>query len=213
MKTKKTLTKKVSETSATPAVNLTFLYKLTLVVLLGVLSYLVISKHRSLFIAGTVNNSLVSRYQVNKIMAERYGKEIFDEVANERLLAQEFKQQQITVTDQDVQAEVDKIIKEYGDEEKFKTALTQYGLTLDKAKESIKKNILFKKLVEKNSKIEIVDADIEKYFNDNKETYKDKKLEDVKSQISEMLYQQQLYQKSQELFSQIRQKAKVNSFM
>ncbi len=222
MKTKKTVksanhpdTKKESlqTTVANQPKNLSFLYKLILVITLGVLSYLLASKYRSLFIAGSVNNMPISRFELNRAMVEKYGKQTFEDLVNERLLAQEIKKQAITVTDEEVKAEIDKITKEYGSEENFKSALEQYGLTLDKAKESIKKNLGFKKLVEKSSKIEITEEAVKKYFEDNKTIYAGKKFDEVKGAIRDSLYQQELYQKSQEIFTNIRQAAKVSSFL
>ncbi len=222
MKTKKTVksikpiraTEEVVETShVSHTKGLSFSYKLILVIIFGVLSYLLATKYRTLIIAGTVNNTPITRYELNQAMAEKYGKQTFEDLVNERLLSEEIKKQGVTVTDDEVKAEVDKITKEYGSEENFKAALEQYGLTLDKAKESIKKNLGFKKLVEKTSKIEITDEAITKYFNDNKTIYVGKKIEEVKDAIKDSLYQQELYQKSQEIFTGVRQAAKVNSFL
>ncbi len=222
MKTKKTVksikpirvVEEVVETEHNhQAKGLSFSYKLILVIILGVLSYLFATKYRSLIIAGTVNKTPITRFELNRVMAEKYGKQTLEDLVNEHLLAEEIKKQGVAVTDDEVKAEIDKIIKEYGSEENFKSALEQYGLTVDKAKVSIKKNLGFKKLVEKSSKIEITDEAIKKYFDDNKTIYTGKKLEDVKDAIKDSLYQQELYQKSQELFTGVRQAAKVNSFL
>lgn len=219
MKTKKRTAPKleVSESASVETVSIKnhtpFLYKLVLVVIFGVLSYLLASKYRGLFIAGFVNNQVITRFELNKALAERYGAQVFEEMANDRLLAAEIKKQNITVTQDEVKAELDKITKEYGSEENLNAALAQYGLTLEKAKQSIEKNLAFKKLVEMNGKIEITDEAVTKYFNDNKTMYQGKKIEEVKDSIKEMLYQQELYQKSQEIFGNIRQSAKVNSYL
>lgn len=222
MKTKKTLksikpirpTEEVAEvSSASHPKSLSFSYKLILVIIFGVLSYLLATKYRTQIIAGTVNNMPITRFELNRAMAEKYGKQTFEDLVNERLLAEEIKKQGVTVADEEVNAEVEKITKEYGSEENFKAALEQYGLTLDKAKESIEKNLGFKKLVEKTSKIEITDEAITKYFNDNKTIYAGKKIEEVKDAIKDSLYQQELYQKSQEIFTGVRQSAKVNSYL
>lgn len=202
-----------STTKIQPNKSLSFSYKLILVILFGVLSYLLATKYRNLILVGTVNNKPITRFELNMAMSEKYGKQVLEELVNEKLLAAEIVKQGIVVTDEEVNAEIAKITTEYGSEENFKTALEQYGLTLDKAKESIKKNLGFKKLVEKNSKIEITDEAVTKYFEDNKTIYAGKKLEDVKDAIKDSLYQQELYQKSQEMFTGIRQAAKVNSFL
>ncbi len=222
MKTKKTV-KSIKPIRSTEAVTepehvhqskrLSFSYKLILIIIFGILSYLLATKYRNLIVVGMVNNTPITRFELNRVMSDKYGKQVLEELINEKLLASEIVKQGVTVSDEEVKAEVDKITQEYGSEENFKSALEQYGLTLDKAKESIKKNLGFKKLVEKNSKIEVTDEAIKKYFDDNKTIYAGKKLEEVKESIKDNLYQQELYQKSQEIFTGVRQSAKVNSFL
>lgn len=190
-----------------------FLSKLILVALFGTLAYLLAFKYRSLILAGTVNNYPITRFELSNTLIANQGKQAFEEIVNKRLLAEQIKKNNIVVTEEEVRIEMDKMIKQYGSQEAFNAALEQFGLTEEKAKESIKQSMGFKKLIEKTNQIEITDEAVKKYFDDNKESYKDKKLEDVAPQIKESLYQQELYVKSQEMFTKIRSEAKVNSFL
>lgn len=190
-----------------------FLPKLLLVAILGTVVFLLAQKYRGQFLAGTINNIPVTRYELNQKMAEKYGKQTFDEVVSERLLSRELKKNNIVVSDQEVTDEMAKIIKDYGSQEAFDNALTQYGLTPDKAKDSIKQSLSLKKLIEKNYKIEITDTAVKKYFDDNKTLFTSKKFEDVTQNIKDTLYQQEVYSKTQEWFTGIRKNAKVVSFI
>ena len=87
--------------------------------------------------------------------------------------------------------------------------MTQYGLTEEKAKDSIKQSLSLKKIIEKNYKIEVSDDQIKKYFDDNKTLFSGKKLEDVSGDIKDTLYQQEVYTKTQEWFAGIRKAAKI----
>ena len=187
--------------------------KIILVVAIGSALYLLAQKYRGLFLAGTVNSYPVSRWELNKKMAEKYAKTTFEEIANEKILTDQLKKEAITVTDQEVSDEIAKIVKDYGGEEAFKTALTQYGLTEAKARESIKQSLSLKKLIEKNNKIEITDEQVKKYFADNATLFTGKKLEEVSADIKNTLYQQAIYTKSQEWFTGIRQSAKIVSYL
>jgi hypothetical protein len=86
-------------------------------------------------------------------------------------------------------------------------------MTEAKAVESIEQSIGLKKLIESMGEIVITDEMVSTYFTDNKESYADKKLEDVAAQIKDSLYQQEIYTKSQEWYAQIRKDAKVNSYL
>jgi foldase protein PrsA len=191
-----------------------FVIKLVLIVAVGTILFLLAQKYRSQFLAGTVNLVPVSRYELNKKMAEKYGKQTFDEIVSERLLAQELKKNNIVVTNEEVDAEMAKIIKDYGSQDAFKAALTQYNLTEEKAKESVKQSLALKKMIEKTYKIEISDEAVKKYFDENAKTlFVGKKLEAVSAEIKDTLYQQEVYTKTQEWFTGVRKEAKVVSFI
>lgn len=190
-----------------------FLVKVLLIVALGSIVYLLAQKYRGQFLAGTINSSPITRWELNQKMAEKYGKQTLDEIINERLLASELKKNNITVSDQEVSGEMAKIVKEYGSEDAFKSALTQYGMTEDQAKQSIEQSLSLKKLMEKLYKIEVTDDQVKKYFDSNKDSYKGKKLEDVTAEIKDTLYQQEIYTKTQEWFTQVRKDAKIVTFI
>lgn len=190
-----------------------FAVKLVLIIALGTALYLLAQKYRGNFLAGTVNSSPISRWELNQKMLEKYGKQTLDEIVNERLLNSELKKNHITVSDKEVNDETAKIIKEYGGEEAFKAALTQYGLTEAKAKDSIKQSLSLKKIIEKVYKIEVTEDKIKKYFEDNKTLFSGKKFEEVSADIKETLYQQEVYSKTQEWFAGIRKAAKIVPFI
>ncbi len=190
-----------------------FIFKLVIVALLGTVSYLLAFKYRNLFLVGFVNNTPITRFELNAKMAERYGKQTFEEMVNENLLNAQIKKNNIVVSDQELKTEIDKMIAQYGSEEAFKSTLEQYGLTLEKAKKTIAQSMAFKKLVESSNKIEITEDSIKKYFEDNKANFTGKKLEEVSASIKDTLYQQEIYTKSQEMFSNIRKEARVTSYL
>lgn len=194
-------------------INPILLVKILLIVAIGVVVFLLVQKNRGLFIAGTVNKSVVTRMELNRKMAEKYAEQTFEEVVSERLLVENLKKNKIVVTDKEVQDELAKIKAQYGGEEQFKAALAQFGMTEDKALQSIEQSIGLKKLIESTGKIEITDEAVAKYFTDNKATYANKKLEEVSAEIKDTLYQQEIYTKSQEWYSKIRQEAKVSSYL
>jgi len=187
--------------------------KLLLTIALGVVIFLLVQKNRSMFIAGTVNKAPIYRMELNSKMAEKYGEQTLEEIVSERLLAENLKKYNITVTDQEVQDELTKIKAQYGGEEQFQAAITQFGMTEEKAIQSIKQSIGLKKIIETQNKIEITDEEISKYFTENKDSFTGKKLEDVSVEIKDILYQQEVYSLSQDWYSQVRKDASVSNFL
>jgi hypothetical protein len=220
-KTKKTIKviKKLRLDSAPKAIlrkkklNPIFFVKLLLVVAIGVVVFLLVQKNKSMFIVGTVNKTPITRLELNAKMAEKYAAQTLEEIVSEKLLNENLKKNNIVVTDKEIQDELAKIKVQYGGEEQFQAAIAQFGMTEAKALQSIKQSIGLKKLIEGVNVIEITDAAISQYFTDNKASYEGKKLEDVKAEIKEILYQQEIYTKSQEWYTQIRKDATVSSFL
>ena len=220
-KTKKAVKviKKMRVTPVTEAVsykkgfNFILLVKILLVLAIGAVVFLLVQKNRGQFVAGTVNKSVITRWELNAKMADKYADQTFEEIVSEKLLNENLEKNNITVTDQEVQDELAKIKAQYGGEEQFQAAILQFGMTEAKAIESIEQSIGLKKLIESMGEIVITDEMVSTYFTENKESYADKKLEEVAAQIKDSLYQQEIYTKSQEWYSQIRKDAKVNSYL
>lgn len=193
--------------------NTILMIKLLLVIAVGVVVFLLVQKNINLFVAGTVNKSPVTRWELNNKMGEKYAEQTFEEIVSERLLAENLKKYNIVVSEKEVQDELAKIKLQYGGEEQFQAALAQFGTTEAKALYSIEQSIGLKKLIETVSKIEISEESVSLYYTENKATYDGKTFEEVKEQIKEALYQQEIYTKSQEWYSTIRKEATVNSFI
>ena len=83
----RTTSEEISVTTQSPY---PFLVKLLFVVIFGTLLYFLALKYRG-FSGCTINSMPVSRLELNAKMSERYGKQAFEEIVNEKLLASEIK--------------------------------------------------------------------------------------------------------------------------
>ena len=194
--------------------NPILLVKILLVIAVGVVVFLLVQKNRGLFVAGMVNKSPISRMELNQKMVEKYGTQTLEEIISERLLNENLKKNKIVITDKEVADELANIKAQYGGEDQFKAAIAQYNMTEAQAVDSIKQSLGLKKLIEATYTITVSDADIQKYFTDNKASYTGKTLDaSLSAEIKDTIYQQQIYTKSQEWYTQIRKDAKVSSFI
>ena len=95
---------------------------------------------------------------------------ILNKSIDDLLLYQEAKNEDIQVTDAEVQAELDNLkIQNQLTDATLQAALAQQGLTLDSAKVLIQKNLLIRKLLNATvlKNITVADSDIEAYYNQN----------------------------------------------
>lgn len=102
-------------------------------------------------------------------MVKQYGQETFDYLTTQKIIELESKNQKITISDSDIEKELQKMMESYGGEESFNQALQMSGITLDEIKENVKINVQLKKLLE--PQISISEEEMKKYFDENKESF------------------------------------------
>ncbi len=193
--------------------NPKFVKNLAIVILVGTVSFLLAKKYKNQFIVATVNYQTISRFQLNKLLVDRYGQEALDELINQTLIEGLIKENNVTVTPEDVEAEVAKLKTQLGGDEVFEATLAQYGLTLSQLKERLKTTIGQKKLAEVLFNPEVSDEEAQEYFTQNKAMFEDKAFEETKEEIKLNLHDQKLQQEFTTWFTEQREKASIRSFI
>jgi peptidyl-prolyl cis-trans isomerase SurA len=110
-----------------------------------------------------------SHQQPSKEQADIVRLNIVHDLIDHEILMQRAATLHLTASDEEVQAKLDEIKAPYTQEE-FNKRLDQQHMTLAKLKDEIRRNKTEEKLFNKeiNSKINITDADISKFYNDHK---------------------------------------------
>ena len=100
---------------------------------------------------------------------------IVDNLVNTKLVEQAAKDKGISVSDADVQKQVDTLKANFKDQTQFEAALTSAGMTVETLKASIRQQLVTNKLMEQlaaNDKVG--DKDIQDYYNNNKTQFSQK---------------------------------------
>lgn len=199
--------------SKTPKINQRFILNLLLVLLVGTLVFLLAKRYRGLVLAGIVNKSPISRFELNQVLAKRYGKAILDELINERLLLQAAKENKVEISEKDIDAEITKLEETLGGKENLNTAMEQYGLSADDLRTQIRLRLLQTRLADKVVTVEVSEEEIKKSFDDNKALYEGKKFDDVKEQIRAELLTQKSQQEFGRWFQEYKAKAQIGIYL
>lgn len=117
----------------------------------------------------TVEKEKITQEQLNKELNEKYGATVLNMMISNKVVDLEADKAKVKVTDKDVQAELDKMVKQYGGQETFNMLLAQNGMTEDVFKEQVEQNLKVTKILEPS--IEITDDEIKTYFEDNKASF------------------------------------------
>ena len=165
---------------------------------------------KALFIAATVNNQPISNLELIQKMDKTYRERTLSQMVNEAILEQEAKKKNITVSDAEITAKMDEVIKTYGGQESFDQLLTQQGLT----KEDFAKQTELQLLVEKlyAEEIKPTDEEIQKFMDDKKSAPEATEPAKFKATAEDAVKQDKLSKVFAERFKQLKDSAKVQIF-
>ena len=96
---------------------------------------------------------------------------IVNELIIKSLLDQEIAKRGITASEEDIQNELKTIIDRVGSKEQLNSLLKQRGVSNAQFTEDLKTQIKIKKLVDSIQKVNVTDADAEKYYNTHKNEF------------------------------------------
>lgn len=203
----------VSATSATPARRRRLLPLLLLIILLGTALFFLAQRYRGQLVAAFVNRTPITRFELNRVLTQRYGQAVLDELINTRILREEAGKQGITVSSEDINEEIKALQERLGGNEALQAALTQYGLSREDLDSQVELRLMQQKLTDKLFPVTVSDEDAQKYFDQNKVMFEGQKFEDVKEEVLGTLKEQQLQEKFTTWFEELKSKARINIFI
>ena len=192
--------------------------KKTLVILLALvlaagIGTIMAKRYKNLVIVGKVNGLIVSRWELEKALNDRYAKTVFDDLASTTLLKQLAKTNDIVVSRDELKKEIEATETRLGGKEALQTTLDRLGYSQTRFEEEMKTQVTVRKLAEKLFKIEVTDQEVAKFYDDNKTLFPDKTLDDVKLDIFQNLTEQKLQQQFTTWFQEEKGKAAIQSYL
>lgn len=122
-------------------------------------------------VAAVVNGDPIMRDEVFEMMYAQGGPEILDQLITRQLIVQEGGRLGITVSEEDIDAEVDKVIEEgfMGSEEDFLMLLEQYGLSIEVFREDARLNMLAREIA--LDQADLTEEDGRAFFEEQRHLY------------------------------------------
>lgn len=116
-----------------------------------------------------VDNETITAGELYERMVRSGGKQVVDQMIVQRLIDNEAKKQNVTATDEELTAEVEKIKKGFPSPELFDQQLAQMGMTEEDLKQELRTEVQLNKLLA--PQIKITDEELKKYYDENKESF------------------------------------------
>ncbi|PAE34985.1 peptidylprolyl isomerase [Bacillus sp. 7884-1] len=136
-----------------------------LILAIGVFLSLALSKDKAI---AKINGDAISKDELYNVMVKQYGAATVEQLIADKIVASEAKKQKITISDEELNKEVDKLKESYGGEEDFEQVLASNNTTVDVLKEDLKNYLTMRKLIE--PQIKITDEELKTYFDENKDS-------------------------------------------
>lgn len=120
-------------------------------------------------VVAEVNGDKISKDELYSLLNEQYGEEILDAIISEKLIEQEAKEQNISVTDAEIEEELQLLYESYGGEEAFNAAMETNGVTKDQINQDLETYIITNKILE--PRVKVTEDEMKSYFEENKDTF------------------------------------------
>ncbi|WNC14202.1 SurA N-terminal domain-containing protein [Brevibacillus brevis] len=129
----------------------------------------------------------ITQYQLYDEMKSLYGKQMLNELVAQSLIKQEAKLQNITVSKEDVDKEINGMKQQIGSEEAFKNYLDSMGMNEEKLRNQLQLLMTRDKLLDKA--FPVTEEQIQQYYNANKDQMGSPapELDKVRDQIKNVL--------------------------
>lgn len=117
----------------------------------------------------SVNGTDISKDELYNELVSLGGESTLNSMITMKLIDQEATKANVSVTEQDVNAEIETLKTQYGGEEGLNTALSQSGMTMDSLKKNTEVQVKIRKILEPQTTVK--DEDISAYYEENKATF------------------------------------------
>lgn len=116
-----------------------------------------------------VDGETISEDELYDAMAEKYGADTLNSLINDVLIEKEVTKEKITVSNKEIESELEDLKDSYGGEAAFNEAISASGVTLSDVKKDVKDYIKVEKLLK--PRITITDEEMKTYFEENKDSF------------------------------------------
>jgi len=162
---------------------------------------------RSWYLAAVVNGKPIFRWDLNRVMTQRFGQQSLEGMISEALIEEEAMKQNVQVLPKDVTAKEDEIVKNLGGGVKLEDLLKFQGITKEDFDQQVKLQLLVQKIL--GSDIVITDKDVDMYIATSSARLTATEPAALKEEAKQAILDSKIGEKVQEWFTALKDKAKV----
>lgn len=136
--------------------------------IVAALTYWGLSRSQEKIVA-RVGPEVITKDELYNFMVQQTGQEALDNLVVKKIIELEAENQNIKVTADEIDKEVEELAEYYGGKDAMTQTLAMYNINLDQVREDVTVNIKLEKLL--SQRIEITDQEVQEHFQVNQEAY------------------------------------------
>ncbi len=180
-------------------------------IILGIIILGLIGVNKGWVIAAVVNNKPIFRLTLNTALVSRYGTQTLENMISEQLIADEAKRQKVSVTQKEIDAQQQEILKSFGGNVTIEDVLKYQGMTKADFDQQIRLQMLLTKIIGKD--ITISDEDVTNYIATNESTLVATDSDGMKKEAKDAILMQKVGEQLQTWYAALKEKAKIYRFI
>ncbi len=184
--------------------------RIALIVLLIGLAILAFT-NKGLFLAAVVNGKPVFRFELNNVMAARFGKQTLEQMISERLISDAAAKEGVSVTRADMDVKIAEITKSLGDPTKLEQLLAAQGMTKSEFENQIQLQLLVQKLLGRD--VVISEGDIDNFIATNRALLVATDPAKLREEARQAIMDSKVGEKLQDWFGKLKDSAKILRFL
>ncbi len=179
------------------------------VVIIGLVAIFVSNK--GLLVAAIVNGRPIFRWQLNSVMASRYGAQTLDNMISQALINEEAGKAGVTVSQSDIAKKESALLASLGGNVSIDDILQYQGMTKSDFEDQLRLQLTVEKLLGKD--ITITAAEIDNYIATSGAMLTATDEAGMREEAKQAIFSQQINDKLQTWFSGIKTKASILRFL
>jgi hypothetical protein len=184
---------------------------IVIIIFLAALALGIFAYKKGYIVAATVNGSPIYKWDLNKVMMERFGNQTIEMLITEKLIENEANKNNLTVTAGDVKTRQDEMVKKIGGGVSLEDLLKFQGMTKDEFDKQVKLQLTVEKILEKDTPV--TDNDIKLFISTNSAQLKASSEAEMKEEARKMILEQKIGEKISVWFNDLKSKASIRKFL
>lgn len=117
----------------------------------------------------SVNGEKITKDELYELLVSDTGAQALDALITEKVVNQELKKLNVTVTEEEINAELANTYAQYGGQEAFEAALKSYGYSPEEFRKDVETNLKITKYLE--PQLNVTEEEMKSYFEQNKASF------------------------------------------